>query len=95
MLFVAVPFALLIEKPTGYSPGDISAWDLVNVPILLGLGFGVYRRSRVCSVLLTIYAVVVVIVRMMEPKPGPWAVASIFYLFVVCRGLSRYSVITR
>jgi hypothetical protein len=22
----------------------------------------------------------------MEPKPGPWAVASIFYLFLICRG---------
>ena len=97
LLFV-LAFVLSTKKPADYNPLHISAWDLINVPILLGLGFGVGKRSRVCSVLLTIFAAVVVLRRVIQSEPGLGAVASVFYLFVIFRGtlaVFRYHTMRR
>jgi hypothetical protein len=83
LLFV-LPFALSTKSQD--NPLHISAWDFINVPILLGLGFGVGKRSRVCSVLLTIYAALAVLGRVIQAKPEFWVGASVVYLFFIFRG---------
>jgi hypothetical protein len=37
-------------------PG-FDAWGLIDVAILAGLAYGVWRRSRVCAVLLLVYGI--------------------------------------
>jgi hypothetical protein len=75
----------------GYRPENLIAylepWNLISVAILFGLGFGVYKRSRVCSVLLTLYAVLSVLYAIVNTQPGHGAaVAPAFYLFFIFRG---------
>jgi hypothetical protein len=54
LTFVSVLLALGgVELVPGL---EIDAWYLADVAILLGLSFGVYRKSRVCGALLLVYA---------------------------------------
>jgi hypothetical protein len=34
---------------------NFSAWQLIDVILILGLAFGIYKKSRTCAVLLLIY----------------------------------------
>jgi hypothetical protein len=42
--------AMMGQKIPGVSP-----WMLLDVAIIAGLGFGIYRKSRVCAVLMLVY----------------------------------------
>lgn len=42
---------------TGYAAPGFDAWVLLDAAILVGLAFGVARRSRACVVILVIYSV--------------------------------------
>lgn len=35
-----------------------SLWNLVDVALIFGLSFGIYRKSRVCAVLMLIYFII-------------------------------------
>lgn len=65
---------------------SLSLWDLINVPIIWALGFGVYKRSRVFALLLTTFAALAVVGEIVERKSGSPVGASIFYLFFFIRG---------
>jgi FtsH-binding integral membrane protein len=95
LLFV-LAFVLSTRKPFDYNP--FSAWNLINVPILLGLGFGVGKRSRVCSVLLVIYAAFALVSSFVVPKQEPRAVPLAVFLFLISRGtlaIFRYHALQR
>ena len=51
-LVVSIAGALGIITLPGYD-----AWNLIDAAILGGLAYGVWRRSRVCAVLLLLYGV--------------------------------------
>jgi hypothetical protein len=73
--------------PGDYRPkelSDLSAWSLIDVGILFGLGLGVYRRSRICSVLLTLCAVLAVLEATVKGERR--AAVQLFYLVFFFRG---------
>lgn len=39
----------------GYSFMDFSAWNLLDVAVIAGLTFGIYRKSRTCAVVMLVY----------------------------------------
>jgi serine/threonine-protein kinase len=41
----------------GYSFMDFSAWNLLDVAVITGLTFGIYRKSRTCAVVMLVYFV--------------------------------------
>ena len=53
---VTMVFALIAIGGTELVPG-VNGWALSDVAILFGLAFGIYKRSRTCAVLITVYAI--------------------------------------
>ena len=51
-LVLSVLAAVGVTTLPGYD-----AWNLIDVAILAGLAYGVWRRSRVCAVLLLLYGI--------------------------------------
>jgi hypothetical protein len=52
LIFIAIALS-------GGTPiAGIDAWALVDVAIILGLSYGVYRKSRICAVLLLLFFLV-------------------------------------
>jgi hypothetical protein len=76
----------------------LDAWALLDVVLIFGLTFGVYKKSRVCAVLLFLYFVVSKIILFMETgKPVGLIVAFIFgyHLFRGAQGTITYHKVIR
>lgn len=62
-------------------PG-IDAWMLVDVALIFGLTFGIYRKSRTCAVIMLVYYLVSKILIMIETgKPGGLFMSVLFAYF--------------
>jgi hypothetical protein len=63
-------------------PG-FSSWNLVDVVLIFGLGFGIYKKSRTCAVLMFAYFVVSKII--MKNNASGFFVSMIFlYFYAMC-----------
>lgn len=62
---------------------SFSAWGLFDVALILGLSFGIYKKSRTCAVLLLLYfAASKILIMVEEGKPTELGMVLIFgYLF--------------
>jgi hypothetical protein len=66
----------------GAAPLELASIQLVDVALLLGLAFGVYKKSRTCAVLLLIYFVASKIIIAMEGgKAGGTIMGLVFIYF--------------
>jgi serine/threonine-protein kinase len=69
---------------SGTAVRGFDAWSLLDVALIFGLSFGIYKKSRVCAVLMLAYFIVSKIVLMLEAgKPSGLLVALIFAYFYV------------
>ena len=50
----------------GSSIMGFTAWELIDVALIFGLAFGIYRKSRICAVLMLLYFVASKILIMAE-----------------------------
>ena len=64
----------------GILVGVLNRWNILDVFLSLGLAFGIYRRSRVCAVLMLCYFVANRILAIVEFHKSPGAEA--FFLGV-------------
>jgi hypothetical protein len=70
-----------------------SAWELVDVALIFGLAFGIYKKSRTCAVAMLLYFVVSKIILMVESgKPSGllWAAIFIYYYWQGVSGTFAY-----
>lgn len=59
-----------------------SAWGLIDVVILLGFAYGIYKRSRICIILLLSYAIFNEIYTVASGiKPSPLRIIFMYYYF--------------
>lgn len=71
-------YAIASSKMPGFS-----AWNLVDVALIFGLGFGIYKKSRTCALLMFVYFVVSKII--MKNNASGFFVAMIFlYFYAMC-----------
>ena len=52
LISVGVTFAFVLISFAGESVVGVDAWAFIDTAIMLGLSYGVYRKSRACAVLL-------------------------------------------
>ena len=82
--FQAVLVALALS---GSQSLGVDAWGVIDLAILLGLAYGVYRKSRICAVLLLLFFLLGRIMFMIESgKPNGLLVTAIF-LYYYGRGV--------
>jgi len=61
-----------------------SAWDLLDVVLICGLVYGIYRKSRICAVLMLLYFIVSKIVIIRETgSPAGLALALVFIYYYI------------
>ncbi|MGH8025172.1 MAG: hypothetical protein ACREO0_00450 [Pseudoxanthomonas sp.] len=59
-----------------------SAWELIDVALILGLAFGIYKKSRTCAVFMLVYFIISKIVLMAESgQPTGIPMALVFGYF--------------
>lgn len=78
----AMTLVVTLIAMSGTEALGFSVWSLGDVAFILGLTYGIYRKSRVCAVLMLAYFVLSKIILMLEAgKPSGLLVALIFGYF--------------
>lgn len=79
-----VTLGVTLLAMSGTQALGFTAWSLLDVALIFGLAFGIYKKSRTCAVLMLAYFVLSKIILMMEAgKPSGLLVALIFGYFYV------------
>lgn len=74
-----------------------SLWRLVDVFLIFGLTFGIYRKSRICAVIIFVYCVVSIILSSINagrPAVSAGMVFLLYFFFQGIRGTFAYHKIT-
>jgi hypothetical protein len=71
----------------GLDVGGIDAWLLVDVVIIFGLTFGVYRKSRTCAILLFSYYLLSKVIGFIESGRAGGIIITALFLFYFARGI--------
>ena len=70
-----------------------SAWELIDVALVFGLVFGIYRKSRTCAVLMLLYfisAKIFIISQTGKPSGIPLALVFIYFYWQGVSGTFAY-----
>ena len=65
-----------------------SAWELIDVAMILALAFGIYKKSRTCAVLMLVYFVASKILIMVETGKPSGAVMGLLFAYFFWQGVS-------
>ena len=77
---ITLVFALLAI--TGTSVAGITSWQLLDVALMAGLTYGIYRRSRTCAVMMLAYFVISKVLQIVEGgKPTGIVLALVFFYY--------------
>ncbi len=93
-----ITLAVTIIAMSGTSILGFSSWELIDVALIFGLTFGIYKKSRTCAVLMLVYFIISKIMIMAETgKPSGIIVALIFiyYYFQGMIGTFQYHKLMR
>ena len=55
LVSAGMTFLLVLAAIFGKPILGITAWELIDVTLILGLAFGIYKKSRACAVIMLIY----------------------------------------
>jgi serine/threonine-protein kinase len=70
-----------------------SAWELIDVALIFGLAFGIYKKSRACAVIMFVYFIASKILLMMQtgrPTGVPLAIIFAYYFWQGIAGTFAY-----
>jgi hypothetical protein len=70
-----------------------SAWELIDVALIFGLAFGIYKKSRACAVIMFVYFIASKILIMMQtgrPTGVPLALVFGYYFWQGIAGTFAY-----
>jgi serine/threonine-protein kinase len=76
---VTLVFTLLAVA--GKKIAGVTPWQFVDVAILIGLTFGIYRKSRTCATVMLVYFVISKIMLFAEGQRGGLVMAFVFFYF--------------
>ena len=65
-----------------------TAWELIDVVCIIGLGFGIYKKSRTCAVIMLIYFVSSKILIMVETGKPAGLLVGLLFAFFFWQGVS-------
>src|SRR5438067_11113003 len=77
---------------TVFSSLGLNAWALADVALAAGLGYGIYRKSRICAVIMFVYFVGSKILLWSKQRPQgiPLALVLGYFLFQGIQGTFAY-----
>jgi serine/threonine-protein kinase len=64
------------------------AWMLLDVALILGLTYGIYRKSRVCAVLMLVYFIISKILLFAQTGKPNGIVMAVIFLYYYAQGVA-------
>jgi serine/threonine-protein kinase len=72
---------------SGTSVLGFDAWELIDVALIFGLAFGIYRKSRVCAVSMLVYFVAAKILIIKETGQASGAILALIFIYYYWQGI--------
>jgi serine/threonine-protein kinase len=72
----------------GTSIAGITAWGMVDVALIFGLAYGIYRKSRTCAVVMLVYFVLSKILMMAQTGQPSGIVLAIVFAYYFAMGVA-------
>ena len=88
LISLAMTLLLTAIGMVGGSANGSNAWQLIDVALIAGLAFGIYRKSRACAVGMFIYFLVSKVLIIMERGAGGGLILGVVFLYFYWQGIS-------
>ena len=72
----------------GASLPGFDAWVLIDVALIFGLTYGIYRKSRACAVIMLVYFVVSKLLAMMEAGAASGLLVAAIFTYYFWQGVA-------
>lgn len=82
-----ITLAVTLLAISGTSILGYSAWELFDVALVFGLTFGIYKKSRVCAVLMLLYFIASKVILTMESGKPNGIVVGLIFLYYFYQGV--------
>jgi serine/threonine-protein kinase len=83
-----VTFLFTLAALNGAKAAGFNAWNFIDVVLIFGLAFGIYKKSRACAVSMMIYFVVSKILIVVETGSFGGSVMAIIFIYYYAQGIS-------
>jgi serine/threonine-protein kinase len=86
---VSATFTLVLTliAISGTSVLGFSAWEFLDVGLILGLALGIYKKSRTCAVLMLVYFVISKIILMVEAGKPNGIILGLVFIYYYWQGV--------
>jgi lysylphosphatidylglycerol synthetase-like protein (DUF2156 family) len=88
LIYAGITLVVTLMAVLRTAPMFFSAWELIDVVLILGLAFGIYKKSRSCAVLMFVYFVVSSILGLVEPGGGSSFLLLLVFGYFYWQGVS-------
>jgi hypothetical protein len=78
---------VVIAMVTGKKVMDLGLWNLVDVILIFGLAFGIYKKSRTCAVIMLVYFAASKIFQVVETGQANGLVMGILFTILFVQGV--------
>lgn len=79
---------LTLLAMSGTALPGVSAWQLIDVAIILALAFGIYKKSRACAVTMFVYFVASKIILLVKTGQASGIVMGIIFAIFFWQGIA-------
>lgn len=87
LVSTAMTLVLTIAAMAGKPLLGFGAWQLLDVALLLGLSFGIYRRSRACAIGMLVYFVISKLMIFSESFHASALLVSLIFFYYYAMGI--------
>lgn len=87
LISTAITLAVTVLAMSGNPLLGFDAWNLLDVALILGLTFGIYKRSRTCAVIMLAYFVLSKYLLMVEAGKPTGIPMTLVFLYFYGRGV--------
>ena len=82
-----ITLAVTLLAVAGMSVLGYSAVELIDVALVFGLTFGIYKKSRTCAVLMLVYFVISKVILMTEMRSASPMIVGLVFLYFYAMGV--------
>ncbi|MDF2446645.1 MAG: hypothetical protein K0S46_1881 [Moraxellaceae bacterium] len=88
LVSAAMTLVLILIAISGTKVFSFDAWALVDVALMLGLAFGIYRKSRTCALIMLVYFSFAKINLMSQGAPASSIPMALVFLYFYWQGVA-------
>ena len=87
LISAAMTLVITLLAVLGVKIMAFDAWEFLDVALILGLTYGIYRKSRVCAVLMIVYFLISKIIMFAESGKANGIILTIVFLYYYGQGV--------